>query len=162
MKIKKVSPSPCSGAQSLFEILPPHKGQSKDPTYLSGRDGIVQQGLCPKIKVYFRMPKGHGTPFEIIFRHSSRSTMNLPCKIVNPILLGEAAGVGRMKDVDSMAMPQGLIWLGNLLLKLSSACIYFKLAAVLICSRLQWHQTLLVLVVYSCSSIGCCCLDDLQ
>lgn len=31
----------------------------------------------------------------------------LPCQIYDPIPLGEGAGVGWMKGVDSMAMPQG-------------------------------------------------------
>lgn len=31
----------------------------------------------------------------------------LPCQISDPIPLGEGAGVGWMKGVDSMAMPEG-------------------------------------------------------
>lgn len=31
----------------------------------------------------------------------------LPCQIFDPIPLGEGAGVGMMKGVDSMAMPEG-------------------------------------------------------
>lgn len=31
----------------------------------------------------------------------------MPCQIFDAIPLGEGAGVGQMKDVDSMAMPEG-------------------------------------------------------
>ena len=31
----------------------------------------------------------------------------LPCQISDPIPLGEGAGVGQLKDVDNMAMPEG-------------------------------------------------------
>lgn len=33
--------------------------------------------------------------------------MKLPCKINDPIPLGVGAGVGRMKDADTMSMPEG-------------------------------------------------------
>lgn len=31
----------------------------------------------------------------------------MPCQIFDPILLGEGAGVGWLKDVDSLAIPEG-------------------------------------------------------
>ncbi|KAL7582452.1 hypothetical protein Lser_V15G42134 [Lactuca serriola] len=40
-------------------------------------------------------------------KYNESSLMKLPCKIFDPIPLGEGAGVGRMKDADSMAMPEG-------------------------------------------------------
>ncbi|KAI3760369.1 hypothetical protein L1987_50764 [Smallanthus sonchifolius] len=40
-------------------------------------------------------------------KYNESYLMKLPCKIFDPIPLGEGAGVGRMKDADSMAMPEG-------------------------------------------------------
>lgn len=40
-------------------------------------------------------------------KYNESYLMKLPCKISDPIPLGEGAGVGRMKDADSMAMPEG-------------------------------------------------------
>ncbi|KAI3678561.1 hypothetical protein L6452_37857 [Arctium lappa] len=40
-------------------------------------------------------------------KYNESCLMKLPCKIVDPIPLGDGAGVGRMKDADSMAMPEG-------------------------------------------------------
>ncbi|KAL8225110.1 hypothetical protein R6Q57_017667 [Mikania cordata] len=40
-------------------------------------------------------------------KYNESYLMKLPCKIFDPIPLGEGAGVGRMKDADSMAMPDG-------------------------------------------------------
>ncbi|KAL7588402.1 hypothetical protein Lser_V15G39816 [Lactuca serriola] len=40
-------------------------------------------------------------------KYNESSIMKLPCKIFDPIPLGEAAVVGRMKDADSVAMPEG-------------------------------------------------------
>ncbi|KAI3507946.1 hypothetical protein L1887_22943 [Cichorium endivia] len=40
-------------------------------------------------------------------KYNESSLMKLPCKIFDPIPLGEGAGVGRMKDADSMSMPEG-------------------------------------------------------
>ncbi|KAK9051025.1 hypothetical protein SSX86_027650 [Deinandra increscens subsp. villosa] len=40
-------------------------------------------------------------------KFNESNLMKLPCKVFDPIPLGEGAGVGRMKDADSMAMPEG-------------------------------------------------------
>ncbi|KAL7616442.1 hypothetical protein Lser_V15G02794 [Lactuca serriola] len=40
-------------------------------------------------------------------KYNESSLMKLPCKIFHPIPLGEAAVVGRMKDANSVAMPEG-------------------------------------------------------
>ena len=40
-------------------------------------------------------------------KYNESSLMKLPCKIFDPIPLGEAAVVGRMKDANSVAMPEG-------------------------------------------------------
>ncbi|KAJ9565249.1 LOW QUALITY PROTEIN: hypothetical protein OSB04_001215 [Centaurea solstitialis] len=40
-------------------------------------------------------------------KYNESCLMKLPCQIADPIPLGEGAGVGRMKDADSMAMPEG-------------------------------------------------------
>lgn len=43
------------------------------------------------------------------FRKGNESRLKkLPCQIHDPIPLGEGAGVGLLKGVDSMTMPQGL------------------------------------------------------
>lgn len=42
------------------------------------------------------------------FRNSNEAHLKkLPCQMYDPIPLGEGAGVGLMKGVDSMTMPQG-------------------------------------------------------
>ncbi|CAI9278660.1 unnamed protein product [Lactuca saligna] len=41
-------------------------------------------------------------------KYNKSSLMKLPCKIFDPIPLGEAVDVERMKDVDSVAMPKDL------------------------------------------------------
>ncbi|KAL7588422.1 hypothetical protein Lser_V15G40990 [Lactuca serriola] len=40
-------------------------------------------------------------------KYNESSLMKLPCKIFDPIPLGEAAVVGRMKDADLIAMSEG-------------------------------------------------------
>ncbi|CAI9290562.1 unnamed protein product [Lactuca saligna] len=40
-------------------------------------------------------------------KYNESSLMKLPCKIFDPIPLGEVVDVGRMKDADSVAMPEG-------------------------------------------------------
>ncbi|CAK9164128.1 unnamed protein product [Ilex paraguariensis] len=40
-------------------------------------------------------------------KHNESRLKELPCQIFDPIPLGEGAGVGWLKDVDSMAMPEG-------------------------------------------------------
>lgn len=40
-------------------------------------------------------------------KYNESRLRQLPCQIFDPILLGEGAGVGWMKGVDSMAMPEG-------------------------------------------------------
>ncbi|CAI9277679.1 unnamed protein product [Lactuca saligna] len=49
-------------------------------------------------------PAGYNQDF---LKYNESSLMKLPCKIFDPIPLGEAAVVGRMKDVDSVAMREG-------------------------------------------------------
>ncbi|OMO82941.1 Mitochondrial 28S ribosomal protein [Corchorus capsularis] len=40
-------------------------------------------------------------------KYNESRLQQLPCQIFDPIALGEGAGIGRMKDVDSMALPEG-------------------------------------------------------
>ncbi|CAI9293969.1 unnamed protein product [Lactuca saligna] len=49
-------------------------------------------------------PAGYNQDF---LKYNESSLMKLPCKIFDPIPLGEAVVVGRMKDADSVAMPEG-------------------------------------------------------
>lgn len=40
-------------------------------------------------------------------KYNESRLLQLPCQVCDPVPLGEGAGVGPMKDVDSMAMPEG-------------------------------------------------------
>ncbi|KAL8104269.1 uncharacterized protein LOC141678263 [Apium graveolens] len=40
-------------------------------------------------------------------KYNESRLLQLPCQVCDPIPLGEGIGVGQMKDVDSMAMPEG-------------------------------------------------------
>lgn len=40
-------------------------------------------------------------------KYNESRLLQLPCQVSDPIPLGEGAGVGQMKDVDSMKMPEG-------------------------------------------------------
>lgn len=40
-------------------------------------------------------------------KYNESRLLQLPCQVCDPIPLGEGVGVGQMKDVDSMAMPEG-------------------------------------------------------
>lgn len=40
-------------------------------------------------------------------KYNESRLLQLPCQVSDPIPLGEGIGVGQMKDVDSMAMPEG-------------------------------------------------------
>jgi len=40
-------------------------------------------------------------------KYNESHLLKLPCKIFDPIPLGDGAGVGKMKDADTMAMPEG-------------------------------------------------------
>lgn len=62
----------------------------------------------------------------------------LPCQIFDPILLGEGAGVGLMKNVDSMAMPEG-----STLYDLIQTGITYTHAAVSVVVRLRKELSLL-------------------
>ncbi|CAL9202254.1 unnamed protein product [Musa hybrid cultivar] len=61
----------------------------------------------------------------------------LPCQIFDPILLGEGAGVGLMKNVDSMAMPEG-----STLYDLIQTGITYTHAAVSVVVRLRKELSL--------------------
>lgn len=45
--------------------------------------------------------------FQDFMKYNESRLQQLPCQIFDPIPLGEGAGVGLMKGVDSMAMPEG-------------------------------------------------------
>lgn len=40
-------------------------------------------------------------------KYNKSSLEQLPCKILDPVPLGEGAGLGPMKDADSMSLPEG-------------------------------------------------------
>ena len=40
-------------------------------------------------------------------KYNEPMLMKLPCKVNDPIPLGEGAGVGRMRDTNSMDIPEG-------------------------------------------------------
>lgn len=61
----------------------------------------------------------------------------LPCQIFDPILLGEGTGVGLMKGVDSMAMPEG-----STLYDLIQTGIAYSHAAVGVLVRLREELSL--------------------
>lgn len=48
-----------------------------------------------------------GNCFQDFLKFNEPHLQQLPCQISDPIPLGEGAGVGWMKGVDSMAMPEG-------------------------------------------------------
>lgn len=48
-----------------------------------------------------------GNYFQDFLKYNESRVQQLPCKISDPIPLGEGVGVGWMKGVDSMAMPEG-------------------------------------------------------
>lgn len=48
-----------------------------------------------------------GNCFQDFLKFNESHLQQLPCQISDPIPLGEGAGVGWMKGVDSMAMPEG-------------------------------------------------------
>lgn len=45
--------------------------------------------------------------YQDFLKYNESRLQQLPCQISDPIRLGEGAGVGLMKGVDSMAMPEG-------------------------------------------------------
>jgi small subunit ribosomal protein S29 len=45
--------------------------------------------------------------FQDFLKYNESYLKQLPCQIFDPIPLGEGAGVGWLKDVDSMAIPEG-------------------------------------------------------
>ena len=61
----------------------------------------------------------------------------LPCQIGDPIPLSEGAGVGRLKDADSMAMPEG-----STLYDLVNTGIKYSQAAVAVVVRLRRELSL--------------------
>lgn len=52
-------------------------------------------------------PVHAGKVLQDFLKFNESRLQQLPCQIFDPILLGEGAGVGMMRGVDSMAMPEG-------------------------------------------------------
>lgn len=48
-----------------------------------------------------------GICFQDFLKYNESYLKQLPCQIFDPIPLGEGAGVGWLKDVDSLAIPEG-------------------------------------------------------
>ncbi|XP_058191093.1 uncharacterized protein LOC131308242 isoform X2 [Rhododendron vialii] len=56
---------------------------------------------------FWDTPVQAATALQDFLKYNESRLQQLPCKISDPIPLGEGAGVGWMKGVDSMAMPEG-------------------------------------------------------
>uniref|UniRef100_A0A175YME7 Small ribosomal subunit protein mS29 n=1 Tax=Daucus carota subsp. sativus TaxID=79200 RepID=A0A175YME7_DAUCS len=51
--------------------------------------------------------KANSYCYSDFMKYNESRLLQLPCQVFDPIPLGEGVGVGQMKDVDTMAMPEG-------------------------------------------------------